>query len=60
MTKDPAGNKVAWARFGESVIQMCSTRTRGLEQKMEAWQKANGASQGAFHSHKKASLYTVG
>ncbi len=59
-TKDPAGHKVAWARFGESVIQMCSTRSGGLERKLEAWQKANGASQGGFHIHKKPRYTQLG
>ena len=46
MTKNPTTHKVAWARFGESVLNMCSSRVGGLERKVETWTRANGASHG--------------
>lgn len=52
-TKDPGGHKVAWARFGESVINMCRSRAGGLERKLENWQRTNGASQGGLQSTAK-------
>lgn len=59
-TKDPAGHIVAWAKFGENVIQMCSARAGGLEQKIEAWRKANVASKGALDSGKKPRITQSG
>ncbi|MCO5609868.1 hypothetical protein L7F22_064101 [Adiantum nelumboides] len=45
--KDPARHKIAWARFGESVLNMCSSKPGGLDKKVENWKRANGA----FHGH---------
>ena len=52
-TKDPAGHKVAWARFGESVLNMCASRPGGLDRKVETWRRANGASHGGLGSSMK-------
>ena len=30
-TKNPACHKVAWARFGETILNMCASRSGGLE-----------------------------
>ena len=52
-TKDPAMHKVAWARFGESVLSMCASRPGGLDRKVETWRRANGASHGGLGPSQK-------
>ncbi|MCO5603826.1 hypothetical protein L7F22_057979 [Adiantum nelumboides] len=37
--KDPAGHRIAWAQFGEGVVQMISFRAGSLERKVETWRK---------------------
>ena len=49
-TKAPAGHKVAWARFGESVLNMCASRPGGLARKFETWRRENGAPHGDLGS----------
>ncbi|MCO5573714.1 hypothetical protein L7F22_027488 [Adiantum nelumboides] len=49
-TKPPTSHKVAWARFGESVLNMCASHPGGLERKVETWRRANGASHGDLGS----------
>lgn len=51
--KNPRAHKVAWALFGESVLNMCSSRVGGLDRKVETWRRANGASHGGFPHHDK-------
>ena len=41
--KDPAGHRIAWARFGEEVLQMIASRSGGLDRKVEAWRRQNGS-----------------
>ena len=48
-TKNLAHHKVAWARFGESVLSMCGS-LEGLERTVENWQRENGVSHGDLPS----------
>ena len=57
-TKDPARHKVAWAKFGETVLNMCASRPGGLERKVETWRRANGASHGGLGSSIKKPRFT--
>ncbi|MCO5602925.1 hypothetical protein L7F22_057065, partial [Adiantum nelumboides] len=55
--KDPAGHRIAWAQFGEGVVQMISFRAGGLEHKVETWRKQNASSLGTvLQSVKKAHM----
>ena len=58
--KDPAGHKIAWARFGESVLSMCSSKPGGLDRKVENWKRANGAFPGGLLGSNKKRQYTPG
>lgn len=55
--KDPAGHRVAWARFGEGVLQMIASRNGGLDRKVEAWSRQNGS---VLQSVKKARVTQSG
>ena len=57
-TKDPARHKVAWAKFGKVVLNMCASRPGGLEWKVETWQRANGASNDGLGSSIKKPCFT--
>ena len=59
-TKDPAGHKIAWARFGESVLSMCNSKPGGLDRKVENWKRANGAFHGGVLGSNKKREYTQG
>ena len=55
--KDPVGHRVAWARFGEGVLQMIASRNGGLDRKVEAWRRQNGS---VLQSVKKARMTQSG
>ncbi|MCO5564652.1 hypothetical protein L7F22_018318 [Adiantum nelumboides] len=58
--KDPARHKIAWARFGESVLNMCSSKPGALDKKVENWKRANGAFHGGLLGSNKKRNYTQG
>lgn len=39
--KDPAGHKVAWAVFGEQVVEHCKRLPGGIEKKVNKWMEDN-------------------
>lgn len=52
-TKKPADHQVAWARFGENVLNTCASQKGGLERKVESWRRANGVSNETLPSSAK-------
>ncbi|MCO5604150.1 hypothetical protein L7F22_058310 [Adiantum nelumboides] len=60
LLKKTARDKTAWARFGESVLNMCSSKLGGLDKKVENWKRANGAFHGGLLGSNKKRHYTQG
>ncbi|MCO5606575.1 hypothetical protein L7F22_060763 [Adiantum nelumboides] len=54
----PARHEIAWARFGENVLRMCSSKPGGLDKKVENWTRTNGAFHGGLLGSNKKRQYT--